>query len=223
MRLTRRFGGIENWKLPMLLHISALIATVAIGQAVVEQPGGALPHTLAGSGSFDFLTAESSPVYFRGEVYVAETIDNWYNDSLTQPNRSLAHCSSYYRVRHAVSGEVVVNISESCDRSFLAAFVDTAPNGTSILWLFGTAWRRGTRGHKWSGDCANAATCHLDAFYTHDLQHWWTATNVLVPGAMTYNNNVYRQRQTRSFWDIMCSWHLRARTHRLGHGQHTLQ
>ena len=167
---------------PMLLHISALIATVAIGQAVLEQAGGALPHTLAGSGSFDFLTAESSPVYFRGEVYVAETIDMWYNDSLTQPNRTLAHCASYYRVRHAVSGEVVVNISESCDHSFLAAFVDTAPNGTSILWLFGTPWRRSIRGHGWSGDCANATTCHIDAFYTHDLQHWWAATNVLVPG-----------------------------------------
>ena len=87
---------------------------------------------------------------------------------------------------------MVVNISQSCDHSFLAAFVDTAPNGTSILWLFGTAWRRGTHGQRWSGDCANATTCHLDAFYTHDLEHWWTATNVLVPGAMTYNNNVYR-------------------------------
>ena len=58
--------------------------------ACVPQPPQ--PHTLAGSGSFDFLTAESSPVYFRGEVYVAETIDGVYNGSLTQPNRSLAHC-----------------------------------------------------------------------------------------------------------------------------------
>ena len=53
-----------------------------------------------------------------------------------------ANCSCYYRVRDLTSGTVIVNITESCNHAFGAAFVVTNAAGMDTLWITGTPWVR---------------------------------------------------------------------------------
>jgi hypothetical protein len=146
-------------------------------------------------GVIDYMAFESTPIQFYSRRLLMETITLSYPRGINYSN-----CSSYFRLRDLDSGAIVHNLIESCNHSFGSAFVDILPNGTQVLWIFGSAWWRdntmhgrlhATQGSPWSGSCATPATCVVESFRTtdHSLQSWSRAT-ALHPGRSTFNVDV---------------------------------
>jgi hypothetical protein len=155
-------------------------------------------------GAIDFESYESTPLVFNGKLLLMETISLAYPGHISHWEPQYAACSSYYRIRDLKSGVVIRNLTESCDHSFGSAFVDKLPNGTEVLWVFGSAWYRprsssssSSLGHRggvrlgWGGKCSSPANCTIDTFSTTDptLQAWSRST-AIKPGRSTWNNDV---------------------------------
>jgi len=117
------------------------------------------------------------------------------------------NCSSYFRIRDLDSGVVLRNLTESCQHSFGSAFVDTLPNGTEVLWIFGSSWWRpeltaprsrflagdkagGVDSSTWSGGCSKDATCSLGAFRTTDPELRIFAAAAIPMNRSTWNVDV---------------------------------
>lgn len=186
-----------------LLQVVAACALPLLLAAVLASstpvPGGKI-------GIYDFFTDESSPVIFNGKLLMFESIVEASPQWAGHTDPSFANCSSYFRVRDQSTGAVLVNMTETCNHAFGEAFVQTNGEGLDTLFVFGPAWvrmngpsssssaphTRTRRGVSWSGPCSDAATCHLDGWYTSDphLQEWTTVLNVVRPGNVVFNHDI---------------------------------
>ena len=156
------------------------------------------------SGVMDFRSYESTPLLFKGQRLLMETITLSYPRGMQHWKPSqYASCSSYYRIRSLDTGRVLSNISSSCNHSFGSAFVDVLPSGEEKLWVFGAAWWRpqssstsryrsdgySPKAKGWTGGCAKDATCEIGSFSTLDLKTW-NKSVALMPGRSTFNVDV---------------------------------
>lgn len=95
-------------------------------------------------GAYEYFVDESTPVMFNGEFLMFESIvrasPQWAGNWLP----AFANCSCYFRIRNIISGEIVVNITETCDHAFGSALVTVDPtkHGLNTFFIFGTPWIR---------------------------------------------------------------------------------
>lgn len=118
-------------------------------------------------GVYDFMTEESTPLMFNGDLLMLESIPTAYAGF----SPAFAGCSAYLRIRDMRTLRVVVNITASCGLAFGAATVvpGAAPGAPDALLVTATEWDRRAAGGRlraaWSGPCAGASpancTVHL--------------------------------------------------------------
>jgi len=147
-------------------------------------------------GTMDYLTYESSPLFFNGEMIIMETITQFSPAWAGHWDPRFAACASYFRVRDMHTGTVIVNITETCNHSFGSATVNVAVDGDETLFIFGTPWVRpvldenGRETGPWSGPCS-VGNCSIDTYWSFDLISWETERIINLPkGMVAYNTDV---------------------------------
>ena len=179
-----------------------LLAVLAV--SAIEHSGAA--PMIEKLGVYEYFVDESTPVTFNGNFLMFESIvqssPQWAGHWLP----SFANCSCYYRIRDIVRGEVVVNISETCNHAFGSALVTSGTGSNSdTLFVFGTPWIRTNTPisrmpqaadskvkSQWSGPCS-VGNCSVNVFWSSDpaLQSWLSGPGApLTKGLTVYNNDV---------------------------------
>ena len=111
-------------------------------------------------------------------------------------DKRFANCPSYFRVRDLSSGRVIINITETCNHAFGAAFVETSAGGIDTLFIFGTPWARYQSRRDYtsigSSYCSDSSNCTIAAFWSNDpsLQKWNARFSAARPNVSVYNNDV---------------------------------
>jgi hypothetical protein len=164
-------------------------------------------------GVYEYFVDESTPVIFNNVFLMFESIvqasPQWAGHWLP----AFANCSCYFRIRDIVKGEVIVNITETCNHAFGAALVtiDPSQENRNTLWVFGTPWIRVNSpvppaegaspssfkkfirsGSQWGGPCAEG-NCSVNVFSSSDptLRRWAAGPGApLRKGLSVYNNDV---------------------------------
>ena len=156
---------------------------------------GAKPLGVVGYGG-----GESSLVSFNGRLFLVDSPAWCFPWHMRFDNTSMGNsCVSYIRVVDMATGEVVSNITESCQHTFGAAF---AHDGN--FYVYGTRCARYEQPHPWcerpnledqaTCDCwhghgGNVSQCAVDVFWSTDLREWQTRA-AFFPGTLLANVDV---------------------------------
>jgi hypothetical protein len=173
--------------LPALFAPLLLLAAHARAQPVVAKLG-----------VYDYMTQESSPLIFNGQLLMLESIPTAYAGF----SPAFSACSSYLRIRDMRTLRVVVNITATCGQAFGAATVipGAGAGASDTLVVTSTQWdRRAAAGLRagWAGPCAGSApancTVNLFASSSPDLADaTWRAhaPGIPLPQLGVYNTDL---------------------------------
>jgi len=132
-------------------------------------------------GMLDEDVGESSAVTLNGRPYLLESTSSCYPNHARLTEPAFKYCPSYLRVVDLTTGNVVSNLTSSCNHTFGSAMVTTIA-GKETMYVFSSRWARFQSAHpwcpspkgpktSWTGQCgATPKECTIDAFASSDLK-----------------------------------------------------